>query len=237
MSRLFVTGDTHGDYGFLDSWCAEYNTTEDDILIILGDSAIRFEGADSRREINRKHMIEDCPITICAVQGNHDRPLVPPYIDDLEEIIGPQGNKFLHDKNCHNVYYFINGQTYYLNGKSFLPLGGAFSIDKEYRQVMHWTWYPEEQLTPEEQTDIFDEVKHKHYDYVLSHTCPINWQPVDLFMTNIHREVDSRTEYWLSKIEETIDYNHWFFGHYHADRQIYNKVRLFYNLTMEIENE
>lgn len=50
MGRIFIRGDTHGNYDWLREWCDKNNTTTDDILIILGDSALRFEGALTARE-------------------------------------------------------------------------------------------------------------------------------------------------------------------------------------------
>ena len=42
INRIFVRGDTHGNYDWLKEWCYDNNTTTNDILIILGDNGLRF---------------------------------------------------------------------------------------------------------------------------------------------------------------------------------------------------
>ena len=44
VNRVFITGDRHGNFEWLMDWCRENETTTNDILILLGDHALRFEG-------------------------------------------------------------------------------------------------------------------------------------------------------------------------------------------------
>ena len=58
-----------------------------------------------------------------------------------------------------------------------------------------------------------------HFDLVLSHTCPYQYRPTDLFLSFIDQsKVDNSMELWMSQLHEKIDYGIWCWGHYHADR-------------------
>ena len=59
----------------------------------------------------------------------------------------------------------------------------------------------------------------KSVDLVISHTCPIEFEPNDLFLGSIDQsQVDKTMELYLGEIENQLDYRRWAWGHYHADR-------------------
>ena len=43
---IYVTGDTHRDFSRIKQFCKEHNTTQDDIMIVLGDNGINYYGND-----------------------------------------------------------------------------------------------------------------------------------------------------------------------------------------------
>lgn len=58
----------------------------------------------------------------------------------------------------------------------------------------------------------------KKVDLVISHTCPYKYEPRELFLSYINQEtVDKTMEKYLDKIEDSLDYRRWAYGHYHAD--------------------
>ena len=114
-----------------------------------------------------------------------------------------------------------DGEVYSIDGKSVLVIGGAYSIDKEYRLMYGYKWFKDEQLTPKEMDDILTKVKGKHFDIVLTHTTPYKYEPREVFMTGLDQtKVDKSMEHFLDKIEDTIDYDKWYCGHYHTEKQI-----------------
>lgn len=240
VNRVFITGDRHGDFDWLPDWCRENQTTTDDILILLGDHALRFEGANRPREVNRKKLVAAQPITIFALRGNHDRPYYKEdgtVWEDIELTECPLldnrdygglllfEDKMWHDKTFYNIWYFQDGKEYFIKNKNFFTYGGAYSVDKEWRQLMHWTWYPNEIVSSGEHAAALDTIDHHHFNYVLTHTCPTDWQPVDLFMRGLDQsKVDTRMEEYLDDVLRYIGgYEHWYFGHYHANRD-YGKL-------------
>ena len=238
-NRIYVRGDTHGSYDWLEKFCQDEQTDHSDILILLGDHALRFEGYNNRREVYRKEQVTKFPITIFGVFGNHDRPPRP----DLQETHCPLTvQPMLHDEKYPNLWYFCENEfpVWEIYGKLFLVLQGAYSVDKEWRQLMHWTWYEDEQLAPELQNTILEELKKYQnnfkYDFVLTHTCPESWEPTDLFMKGVidQSKVDCRTEKWLEEIKNTINFDNWYFGHYHDNREINDKATMLYEEVRRI---
>ncbi|MBP3398134.1 MAG: hypothetical protein J6K75_00105 [Erysipelotrichaceae bacterium] len=47
-------------------------------------------------------------------------------------------------------------------------------------------------------------------------------------------KVDKSTEEWLDDIENMIEYNQWYFGHYHGDSVRIDKVTMLYHKTIEV---
>ena len=61
--------------------------------------------------------------------------------------------------------------------------------------------------------------KYPIMDLVISHTCPITFEPRDLFLKSFDQsKVDKRMEIYLGAIEAKLDYKRWAWGHFHADR-------------------
>lgn len=245
VNRVFIRGDTHGDFEWLPEWCRENETTTNDILILLGDHALRFEGANKPRELYRKELVAAQPITIFALRGNHDRPYYKEDGTVWEDIkltecplLDNRGcgnllffeDKMWHDSKYPNIWYFQDGKKYFIKEKSFFTYGGAYSVDKEWRQIMHWTWYPNEIVSNEEHCAVLDTIDHQHFNFILTHTCPTDWQPTDLFMKGLDQsKVDTTMERYLDDVLRYIGrYNYWYFGHYHANRD-YGKVSEYWN--------
>lgn len=83
--------------------------------------------------------------------------------------------------------------------------------------------YVEEQLTRRE----------NKIDIVLSHTCPIKNEPVEVFIQGLDQStVDKSTEEWLGRIEEKLDYKRWYCGHYHTAKKIDKIQFMFENIDV-----
>lgn len=96
-----------------------------------------------------------------------------------------------------------------------------YSVDKYYRLSRGWSWWPDEQPSPEIKAYVEQQIREKHFDIVLSHTCPFKYEPTEMFLGGIdQRTVDDSTERWLDTIEESIQYKAWFCGHWHTDKRI-----------------
>ena len=233
MRRLFITGDTHGDFDFLSSWCEINNTTYEDILLILGDAGINYYGPTQPREVALKDKIAKCPITLLCVRGNHeDRPEDRPELGLGDVGIG---DEVYLDIRYPNIWYTQDGGEYEIIGKKILTIGGAYSVDKFYRISRGWKWVANEMLNSDERAMILDKVYDKSYDLVCTHTCPIDWEPVDLFLSGIDQNsVPKDMERFLADVKRYITYKKWYFGHYHADREQWDNSHLLFHDIIEI---
>lgn len=215
---IFVTGDIHGDINrirALNSYCVSQKTSVNDYMIILGDVGINYYG-DFRDEL-RKNTMSEAPVTFLCIHGNHEnRPQnIGTYIK--KEFCG---GTVWYEKNHSNILFLQDGETYEIEGLKFLAIGGAYSVDKFYRISRNWTWFPDEQVSEKNREYILKRVSGKSFDYVITHTCPLEWQPTELFLSQIDQKlVDSSMEEWLSQVKNNIEFKEWFFGHYHGDKR------------------
>ena len=77
--------------------------------------------------------------------------------------------------------------------------------------------------------------KNNSFDYIFSHTAPLNYEPTYLFLPMIdQREVDKSMEEFLQDVYDKITFKRWFFGHYHDDKILTSNLRLMYNDIIEL---
>lgn len=57
------------------------------------------------------------------------------------------GGKAFIEKEYPNLIFAKNGELYTIGGKSVLVIGGAYSVDKDYRITYGYRWFKDEQLT------------------------------------------------------------------------------------------
>ena len=229
---IFITGDTHGDFDRIEEFCELYETTqEDDVMIILGDAGINYYL--DNRDVRLKEELSLLPITFFCIHGNHEeRPCSISTYDEKEWHNG----KVYFEVGYPNILFAEDGEIYDFDGNKAVVIGGAYSVDKYYRLSNQVPWFDSEQ--PDDRTMEYVESKLKKagwkVDFVLSHTCPLKYVPTDEFLPTIdQRTVDQSTEIWLDSIEEQLDYDKWYFGHFHCDRQ-FGRAEILYEEIEEL---
>lgn len=232
MSRIFITGDTHGDY---DTWSVEARfdpeigetLTKDDYLIIVGDVGCCWVGnhekgtrlyyqleaaglLDHDDEIQKYW--EDKPYTVLFIDGNHENHA---QLDSypVEEWHGGK----VHFIKPHLIH-LMRGQVYDIAGKTFFTMGGAQSTDKAYR-VEDLSWWAREMPSKEELDEGIENLK-KHnmkVDVVLTHCAPE--KTVNKFMQRMYYRSNNQLTDYLEELIHGYDlkFRDWFFGHYHSD--------------------
>lgn len=214
---IYITGDTHGNFERIAHFCTRMQTKSDDVMIILGDAGINFSGG--WRDQKKKEYISTLPITLFCIHGNHEkRPhTIPSYIE--KEWHG--GSVYLEER-FPSILFAKDGEIYNLNGLQAIVIGGAYSIDWMYRTPGH-SWWPDEQPSAEIKKRVENKLEQHRWniDVVLSHTVPLKYEPVEVFLTGIDQSrVDKSTEKWLDNIEDRLRYSKWYVGHYHTQKQI-----------------
>ena len=212
----------------------EYEPSET-AVIILGDFGANYYL--SKHDWKIKHHAAKFGYTIYALRGNHEQRAS--LVKNMEKVY----DNFVHgcvfeEVEFPNIKYFADEVAEYnIMDKKILCIPGAYSVDKWYRLQNDWQWFAQEQLSEEEMKIAEEQFSGKYYDFVFSHTCPISWEPNDLFLSMIDQStVDKTMEVWMDKFKEKILWKHWVFGHYHTDRIERPYVEQFYTKVEDMED-
>lgn len=220
---IYITGDVHAKFAPVAEFCQTHDTTDDDVLIILGDAGINFHGEAKDRA--KKDFLKTLPITLFCLHGNHD--MRPTAIDTYKEVSCAGGIAYVED-GYENLLFAKDGELFDFDGLRTITLGGAYSIDKELRIGLKWPWFEDEQPSDairQHAETILDKNK-RTVDVVLSHTAPLSKIPFSK-PPRFPLDIDTSTERWLDTIEQSISYRHWYCGHFHVDKDIENFTYLF----------
>lgn len=215
----YITGDPHGNFKQIKRFAKENALTTDDAIVVLGDAGINYYL--NERDDQTKRDILKIPATLFCIHGNHEaRPESLPKKYHETQWCG--GAVYIEDA-VPNLLFAKDGEVYDFDNASVLVVGGAYSVDKQYRLLRGWSWFADEQPN-EEAKDRTEAILHKRgwkIDIVLTHTCPSSFEPTEAFLEGVDQStVDKTTELWLDGIEQKLDYKRWYCGHWHITKQI-----------------
>lgn len=219
---IYITGDTHGEIGLkkLNNYFRRRYASEKDYLIILGDAGIIWD-KDYEKTLLKYSFLG---LTIFFIDGNHEN-----FILLNKFPIIKKNNARVHVL-YEGIYHVLRGEILILNSVSFLCIGGAESIDKQYRKE-NVSWWKEERISEYDIDKAFINLETTHFkvDYVLTHCVPdcIN-------VKELNYESNESTKQ-LNRLCPHVDTKHWYFGHYHIDETFNEMFRCFYNDVVEID--
>ena len=224
----YITGDMHRDFRRLVYFCFENNTSKDDIMIILGDAGINYYGIDDNR---LKRQLSTLDITLFCIHGNHERR--PENIKSYKEKEF-KGGMVYFEEEYPNILFAKDGEVYDFDGKSVLVIGGAYSVDKDYRIANNLGWWDDEQPSEDTKNKVLDMLdKGLGVDIVLTHTCPYKYLPYEVFLEGIDQsKVDQTTEKFLDVVEDKLNYKKWYCGHFHTNKIIDKMIFMFEDARM-----
>lgn len=224
---IFITGDTHvpidisklNKKNFNDS-----NLTKDDYLIICGDVGLTWFGRDNEDEWWQKWLNEK-NFTTLFIDGNHENH------NKLDEMPVEIWNGGKVHKLKDSVYHLMRGQVFEIDGLKFFTMGGAESTDKEYRKE-NVSWWAREMPSDEEYQEALMNLDRYNWevDYVITHASPDNIQ-YRICPWYKHNKLSN----FLFTIDKDLKFKHWYFGHYHDDRQIDDKHTLVFDNIIKIK--
>lgn len=225
---LVVCGDIHGDFNQLvNKVCVQYQL-RDTVIVVAGDCGFGFERKgyyDNVVKRNNKRMNESNN-WIVFVRGNHDNPA---YFD---------GQAFRHERFMAVPDYSVIK----VGGHSALCVGGAISIDRNYR-ITAWAnecnlrqtpppndgalspnyYWPNEY--PVFNLQLLEQVlAHNTIDVVITHSAPSfcnptsklqlsSWIVDDDLYDDVRRERKVMDQLYEKLKGSTI--THWCYGHFH----------------------
>jgi hypothetical protein len=225
MSRVFITGDTHGSMD-IHKLSAQFfpvgrELTKKDYVIICGDFGLVFFNEQTNEEKYWLKWLTGRPWTTLFVDGNHEN---HPKLYNLQT-----ANMFGSDVGevTPSVFHLRRGKVYNINGNNFLAYGGAMSVDRETR-VDGVSWWKDE-IPRQEEFHLALENSQKHdIDYVIAHTLPRGIQ----YGLGYARYEDP-TSKQLDHITCHLDFKKYFCGHFHDDRT-FGKYNIMYNKVVEL---
>lgn len=226
---IYLTGDLHASidiHKLSKRYFDDSNLTKNDYLIILGDFGLIWNKSDPESKywldwLNAKNY------TTLFIDGNHENhPLLNTYPEEIWN--GGRIHK-IHD----SIFHLMRGQIFTIDDHTFFDMGGADSIDKIYRTPGK-SWWKEEMPSDEEYATA--NINLYNYentvDYILTHTAPTSI--VNKLIPEI-KPPDKLTDF-LEGVKNTVTYKHWYFGHFHEDRDIDTKYTVLYQTVIPLED-
>lgn len=245
--KVFITGDKHSQFSKM-LYNLDGLLNGDTMIIVLGDAGVNFWL--NKKDDRLKQELNSVGYLWYLIHGNHEAR--PEDIEGMHLIDDPnvQGEVWIEDA-YPNIRYFKMFGEYVINGYKVAVIGGAYSVDKWYRLARAGVvdkedpnyynpkktfWFPNEQLTTEEMNEAAALFEGKHYDFLFSHTCPLRYQPTDLFLGAVDQEsVDNSMECWMDWLKDQFKWNIWCWGHYHQDRIERPHCEMYYNDIEELD--
>lgn len=239
---IYITGDCHGDFTrfSMKRFPEQRALTKDDYVIVCGDFGFWHDTGEQRWWLK---WLSEKPFTVLWVDGNHEN------YDLLKTCPVEKWHGGKVQYIAPTVLHLMRGQIYEIEGRTFFTFGGARSHDaacildpddpdfkhKKKRlnkrkipyRIEHVSWWKEELPSEEELEEGIRNLEKRgsRVDYIVTHCAPDSLQ--DLIMKG-KREPDVLTVYLEEKIRRAVDYEAWFFGHYHGEGRVGEKEILLY---------
>ena len=215
---ILVTGDIHGctDIGKLSAKAnpVQKLMTKEDFLIIAGDFGLVWN--NDAEDLWWRKWLDMKPYTTLFIDGNHENFEMLNALP-IVEIFGAKAHKV-----SPNVFHILRGEIMTIEGKTFLAIGGATSIDK-YLRRNRISWWEEENITKEDLENAYKNLERYNYevDYVITHCAPTSTLP-RMFPFEADDDTDK-----LDELKARTNFKKWYFGHYHKDKT-HGDYRCFY---------
>lgn len=236
MSRIFITGDTHGSYDitklsrrhFLEGKLL----TKDDYVIICGDFGCVWGGEFESSDRWWQNWLDKQPWTTLWIDGNHEN----------HDLLASYPIERWHNGNIHkinqSIFHLMRGEVFILNGKTFFTFGGGYSTDRSYRKE-GVSWWKKELPTHQEVQHALHTLQNyqQKVDIILSHDAPRDIKEYLGFYNICDMEAYGK-EYEdihnvLYHFKKNVQFQDWYLGHYHIDKNIGN-MHILYNNIIEI---
>jgi predicted phosphodiesterase len=200
---IVVAGDWHGDISWVSHALRMAKAEGIDTIVQVGDFGYwehEKEGVYYLDKMNENAALRG--VNIVWLDGNHENhTLLHQRYADAEK--SDEGFWKIRD----HVWYSPRGNAWDWWGKRLMTLGGAFSIDRQWR-VFEKSWWPGEVITPEQEALAISQGK---IDYFFTHDSPTNI-PMELFKNDYDSQANRAA---VSRVAEACRPSVWFHGHYH----------------------
>ena len=260
MNKCFITSDTHSYIKDRFEFFADTtgkNLDKDDYVIICGDAGFIWYPTEPNPYMSEEQMkrwlteenaaldwLDACPWTTLFVSGNHEN------FDRLYQLPRKEWHGGMVRIVRDSVLLLERGNIFDICGKQFFAFGGASSHDirdgvleigdsrieewardpyKLFR-INHVSWWRRELPTSEEMMLGMDNLEKKGYkvDYIISHTMPTQ------FIKRLGFKDSDRLTEMFDTIYQDVEFEHWYCGHYHVERNMAPTLTICYEKIVQI---
>lgn len=202
--KLMVLGDCHGEGKWVRNkinWAAKHDIKK---IFQVGDMGFwTHEEAGVRYLDFVNEALRETGIKLYFVAGNHDQ---WDHLDWHEKNSAKDWNNHTYIRS--HILYTGRSNRWVWGGKTFQTVGGAVSVDKDWRTVGKNLWLDEE-IPLSVVTEM--EKNSPPSDYLFTHDAP-SCVP----MGNLKPDMDSvRHRGYMDRIGRVVQPSIWFHGHYH----------------------
>jgi len=189
---------------------------EDEVVIFqLGDFGF-WPGSHGERYLEQLNLaLEDVNASLYFIDGNHENHVLLRKRAEKQGVLDQQVPVDITSR----ITWLQRGTRFTLNGKIWLALGGAASVDRTYRTEGQ-SWFPEERITPE-QRDLA--IAGGEAFVLLSHDAPAghhinfppypSWPEKDLALSQVNRD-------YLQDVVEATGVEYLMHGHMHMSYEV-----------------
>jgi predicted phosphodiesterase len=199
-----IAGDWHQNLRWA-TRMVEYLATEDIHMIIHTGDFLGFGQAMHQYLKMLNLALQEAEAVLMFVDGNHED---HPYLLSLPR--DSQGVAQVEDR----IFHLGRGTRWEWDGLKFLAMGGATSVDKQWRSP-GLDWFPQEAITMKQLLDVAQE---GYADVMITHDCPSGvsipglWSgwPAGALETAMSHRAD------LGRLVDMVDPKYLFHGHCHT---------------------
>lgn len=151
--NLMILGDTHGDAPWIGRACQKAVNEDCDTIVQLGDFGYWSHTVEGEYFLDQvEALLVSHGLTMYWLDGNHENHTL--LRSRIQDGTYPHADIYdADDDGCYDIrqglYYLPRGVRWTWDGVRFMALGGADSIDKQFRHPGA-SWWPEEVITDEE---------------------------------------------------------------------------------------
>ena len=133
----------------------------------------------------------------------------------------------------------MRGEVYDIEGHTVFAMGGGYSMDKAYR-TPGVSWWPQEMPSQEEYDNAAANLERvgNRVDFIITHTAPSEtvYYLSTLRSLRIKNDVSEELSLnmFLDEIQRKVTYRHWYFGHFHADAELWRNQTAVFSSIREL---
>ena len=229
---LYVTGDLHA---MQRKWFEQIEPVlaPGDTLFVCGDFGVGFWGTNGRTEEALFDTLAARNYTVAFVDGNHEN------FDRLNAF----PTTLWHGGRVHllrpNLVHLTRGSLYQLDGLRLFAFGGGYSLDRA-RRVEGVSWWPQEMPSAQEYCRARQTLQQasRRVDVILTHTAP---SETIFYLSSLHRTgirpfvpEEQELNAFLSEVQQHTAYQHWYFGHFHTDDELWRRQTAVFSTVREL---